>query len=98
VATLLGQFNEEVGVIKWSYTENTKIDNLFMFNLKWNQVGYCKNGIIAESGTNYKIRVKNKDTNDYTDSPIFSIYELKVQQVPEGLKKAKPSIKIKTME
>jgi hypothetical protein len=95
---ILRRNNSKIGVIKNSHTSYVDHDALYMFNVQWDKAGYCKQGIVAEPGTGYKIRVRNKTTGDYADSPSFSIYEIKAQQVPEGLKKAKPVVKMKRVE
>jgi len=65
--------NNEEGIIKSSYSNYNESGIHFLFDYKWEKVGYCKNGVVAEPGTDYKIRVKKKNTNTYTDSPTFTI-------------------------
>jgi len=87
----LRQNNQEVGVINPTYTEDNENNNVYYFNMKWNKVGYFKNGGTADSGKNYKIRVRNKGTNSYRDSPVFAITELR--RMPVGVKRTKPTLK-----
>jgi len=65
--------NSKVGVIKKDYSNHTTSGQDFIFAYEWKDVGYCKDGKVAEPGTDYVIRVKKQGTTTYTDSPTFTI-------------------------
>lgn len=91
----LRQNNNVIGFIDLSYSKEDAVPGQgfmittqgYRWKLTWN-VGHCMSNIVAPPGE-YYIRVFNLKNNEFSNSQPFTIYEIKAQQVPEGLKKAK---------